>query len=76
MNGVLWGVSLIVVVGIATISLEFFRYAPMDAGFSNEPLGMVRIWDRYKGRVCVASISLGGKPLCTTEEIQQAAGRR
>ena len=44
-----------------------YRYEPV-AG-SQTGMGTISVWDRWHNRVCVVSVALGNKPLCTLDEM-------
>ena len=45
-----------------------YRYEPV-AGSGSAP-GTISVWDRWNNRVCLASYALGGKPICSAEELR------
>ena len=68
-----WVVAVVVTGIVMYLGALYFRYSPIANGVNNPPLGFVQVWDHVGNRVCVASLQLGGKPLCTVEEMQKAA---
>lgn len=44
-----------------------YRYEPV-AG-AQTPAGTISVWDRWNNRVCVSSISTGGPPMCSLQEL-------
>lgn len=63
----LWFILAVVAV------IEFmimFRYEPIPTPESS--IGNVVVWDRFKQRLCMVSVALHNRPLCSLDEIQNA----
>jgi hypothetical protein len=67
-----WVVAVVVVAIALYLGALYFRYSPIASGVGSEPFGFVQVWDHFNNRVCVASLPLGGKPLCSMDEIHKA----
>ncbi len=68
-----WVVVAVLIVVTGYFGALYFRYSPISGGTNTAPLGFVQVWDHFNNRVCVASMQLGGKPLCSMDEMQKAA---
>lgn len=46
-----------------------YRYEPI-AGSQNT-IGTISVWDRWKNRVCIVAIGKGNRPMCSLEEMSR-----
>jgi hypothetical protein len=63
---------LLVIFGLPVLYLLALNYRYEPVAGSQTAMGTISVWDRWHNRVCVVSISLGNKPVCTIEQMKGA----
>lgn len=62
------------VAAVAAYAVASSRYSPIPTVSTS--LEAAYVWDRWKSRLCLVSMALGNRPLCSLDEMSAAASEK